>query len=167
MLPKKSGRLIVEMDEMWSFPYKKSSKAWIWLALDAESREVFGAYVGNRSAQSTQKLWEALPGVYRQCAVCYTDYREAYNAVLPIKRHQAVGKELGKRCSIGEYSPIRERTRKTNHIERFNNTVRQRVSRLVRKTLSFSKKLANHIGALWLFLRHYNSEIQSRYHHCS
>ena len=30
--------------------------------------------------------------------------------------------------------------------ERFNNTLRQRVSRLVRETLSFSKKLANHVG---------------------
>jgi IS1 family transposase len=46
-------------------------------------------------------------------------------------------------------------TRKTNHLERFNNTLRQRVSRLVRETLSFSKKLANHIGAIKLFICHY------------
>src|SRR5262249_41540566 len=46
--------------------------------------------------------------------------------------------------------------RKTNHIERFNNTLRQRVSRLVRAALSFSKKLANHIGAIKLFICHYN-----------
>lgn len=155
VLPKKLGKLIVEMDEMWSFFSKdfskKSNKAWIWLALDAETREVVGAYVGNRSAQSARRLWESLPGVYRQCAVCYTDYWEAYEAVLPSKRHRAVGKESGR----------------TNHIERFNNTVRQRVSRLVRKTLSFPKKLENHIGALWLFLHHYNAEIQARYHHCS
>ncbi|MEG4589258.1 IS1 family transposase, partial [Microcoleus sp. MOSTC5] len=45
---------------------------------------------------------------------------------------------------------------KTNHIERFNNTLRQRVCRLVRKTLSFSKKLENHIGAIWYFIHHYN-----------
>lgn len=112
VLPKKPGKLIVEMDEIWPFFCKKSNKAWIWLASDAESREVVGAYVGNRSAQSAQRLWESLPGVYRQCAVYYTDYWEAYDAVLPVKRHRAVGKESGK----------------TNHIERFNNTVRQRVS---------------------------------------
>src|SRR4028118_134061 len=45
--------------------------------------------------------------------------------VLPFKRHRPVGKESGK----------------TSHIERLNNTLRQRISRLVRKTLSFSKKL--------------------------
>jgi IS1 family transposase len=46
--------------------------------------------------------------------------------------------------------------RKTNHIERFNNTLRQRVSRLVRDALSFSKKRANHIGAMKLFIYHCN-----------
>ena len=38
----------------------------------------------------------------------------------------------------------------------FNNTLRQRVSRLVREALSFSKKLANHIGAIKLFIYQYN-----------
>ena len=48
---------------------------------------------------------------------------------------------------------------KTNHIERFNCTLRQRVSRLVRRTLSFSKKLVNHVGAIWLFVHHYNASL--------
>ena len=60
--------------------------------------------------------------------------------MLPAKRHRPVGKETGE----------------TAHIERFNNTLRQRVSRLVRAALSFSKKLANHIGAIKLFICHYN-----------
>jgi IS1 family transposase len=42
----------------------------------------------------------------------------------------------------------------TNHSERCNNTLRQRVGRLVRKTLAFSKKLENHIGAIWYFIHH-------------
>jgi hypothetical protein len=37
-----------------------------------------------------------------------------------------------------------------------NNTLRQCVARLVRDALSFSKKLANHIGAINLFFCHYN-----------
>jgi IS1 family transposase len=47
----------------------------------------------------------------------------------------------------------------TNYIERFNNTLRQRVSRLVRKTLSFSKSLENHIGAIWYFIHYYNASL--------
>jgi IS1 family transposase len=68
-----------------------------------------------------------------QCAVSYTDIGSAYQQVFPSKRHQAVGKQTGK----------------TNYIERFNCTLRQRISPLVRKTLSFSKKFENHVGAIW------------------
>ncbi len=128
--PKKPGRLTLQLDEIWSFVGAKDNKQWIWLAIDADTREIVGCYVGNRTRQSAKKLWQSLPPVYRQCAVCYTDFWEAYEQVLPSKRHQAVGKETGKTC----------------YIERFNNTLRQRVGRLVRKTLSFSKKLSN---SLW------------------
>jgi len=37
----------------------------------------------------------------------------------------------------------------TKRIERFNCTMKQQISRLVRSTLSFSKKLSNHVGAIW------------------
>ena len=47
----------------------------------------------------------------------------------------------------------------TNAVERFNCTLRQRVSRLVRLSLLFSKKLANHIGAIKYFICHYNQEV--------
>lgn len=51
---------------------------------------------------------------------------------------------------------ITKQARKTNHIERFNTTLRQRVSRLVRETLSFSTKLVHHIGAINYFICSYN-----------
>lgn len=143
---KKKGRLTIECDEMWSFVEMKSNKQWIWLAIDRDSREIVGLYIGDRDRAGAEGLWNSLPPVYRQCAVCYTDFWSAYEEVFPSKRHRGVGKESGK----------------TNHIERFNCTVRQRVSRLVRKTLSFSKKLENHIGAIWNFILYYNSEIAPR-----
>jgi insertion element IS1 protein InsB len=65
---------------------------------------------------------------------------ESYKGVVPAERHRAITKKA----------------RKTNHIERFNNTLRQRLSRVVRETLSFSKKLAHHIGAIKYFICHYN-----------
>jgi insertion element IS1 protein InsB len=63
-----------------------------------------------------------------------------YEGVIPVAQHKAINKLA----------------RRTNHVERFNNTLRQRVSRLVRETLSFSKKLAHHIGAIQYFICHYN-----------
>jgi insertion element IS1 protein InsB len=121
----------------------KGNKQWVWLALDADTREIVGVYIGARDETAAHQLWKSLPGVYRQCATAYTDFWAAYTAVLPSKRHRAVGKETGK----------------TSYIERFNNTLRQRVSRLVRKSLSFSKSLDNHIGAIWYFIHAYNKSL--------
>ncbi|BAP56510.1 transposase, IS1 family [Thioploca ingrica] len=98
---------------------------------------------GDRRHQTAQQLWDSLPGVYRQCAISYTDFGESYSMLFPNSRYHAVGKETGQ----------------TNHIERFNCTLRQRISRVVRKTLSFSKRLSNHIGASWYFIHHYNAAI--------
>jgi insertion element IS1 protein InsB len=70
----------------------------------------------------------------------YTDQSAAYLGVIPAARHRAITKL----------------TRKTNHIERFNNTLQQRVSGLVRSTLAFSKKMDNHLGAIRYFICHYN-----------
>lgn len=144
--PKAPQRLTVQMDELWSFVDDKGQEQWVWLAIDVQTREIVGCHIGDRSGASAQALWASLPAVYRQCAVCYTDFWSAYPVALPRKRHRAVGKETGK----------------TIYIERFNNTLRQRASRLVRKTLSFSRKLANHIGAIWNFIHHYNESLRAK-----
>jgi IS1 family transposase len=140
---KRKGRLTIECDELWSYVENSDNKQLVWLAIDRDTREVVGVYIGDRSAVSAQALWESLPPVYRQCAVSYTDFWEAYGAIFPSKRHRAVGKETGQ----------------TAHIERFNCTLRQRISRLVRKTLLFSKKFANHVGAIWYFIHNYNASL--------
>ena len=79
---KKVGRLTIQLDEMWSFVSSKENKQWVWLAIDANSREIVGVFVGDRSRQSATKLWQSLPPVYRQCGICYTDFWEAYEQVL-------------------------------------------------------------------------------------
>jgi insertion element IS1 protein InsB len=55
-----------------------------------------------------------------------------------------------------QHKAITKQARETNHIERFNSTLRQRMSRLGRETLSFSKKLAPHIGAIKYCVCYYN-----------
>lgn len=130
-------------DELWSFVDNNGNKQWVWLAMDADTREIIGAHIGSRGQESAQALWASLPAVYRQCAVIYTDAWEAYKVVLPSKRHRAVSKDSDK----------------TSYIERFNCTLRQRVSRFVRRSLAFSKSLSNHIGLLWNFIHHYNKSL--------
>jgi insertion element IS1 protein InsB len=132
--------LEIEADELWSFVGKKANPQWLWLALDARSRQVLAFHVGDRSRKSARQLWNQLPALYRQRATFYTDAYAPYGSVIPKAQHRTITKAA----------------RKTNHVERFNGTLRQRLSRLVRSALSFSKSLANHIGAIRYFLCHYN-----------
>lgn len=81
------GKLTIECDELWSFVFSKSNPFYIWLAIDRKTREIVGCYIGDRTRQSAQKLWDSLPPVYRQCAVAYTDFWGAYEKVIPSKRH--------------------------------------------------------------------------------
>jgi insertion element IS1 protein InsB len=103
-------------------------------------RQGVAFHVGDRSRDSAQELWAKSPLVYQERPTFPTDQYDAYLGVIPVARHEAITKKA----------------RKTNHIERFNNTLRQRVARLLRETLSFSKKLANHIGAIKFFICHDN-----------
>jgi insertion element IS1 protein InsB len=137
--------LIIECDEMWSFVESKKTPVYIWLAIDRHSRAIVGCFIGDRTRQSARKLWASLPAIYQSCTLAYTDFWQAYQTVIPRKSHRAVGKESGQ----------------TNQIERLNNTFRQRLSRLVRSSLSVSKKLDRHIGAIWYFIHSYNSELAS------
>jgi insertion element IS1 protein InsB len=73
-----------------------------------------------------------MPLVSRAQARLHTDHYAVEKGVLPAEQHQAITKPA----------------RKAYHIERFNTTLRQRVSHLVREALSFSKTLANHLGAM-------------------
>ena len=133
-------RLEVEADDMQSFVKKKENKQWMWIAMDAKRRQVIAFHVGDRSRRSAKRLWGKIPEAHRQHATFYTDQYVVYEGVMPAAQHRAISKLA----------------RKSNHIERFNNTLRQRVSRLVREALSFSKKLANHIGAIKMFICHDN-----------
>ncbi len=100
-----------------------------------------GIAVGDRSEQTCRVLWHSLPADYRKRAVLYSDELECYAAVLPLKRHRPVGKEAGE----------------TAHIELFNNTLRQRCTNLVQKTLSFSKDERLHHTRIHIFIDHHTA----------
>lgn len=135
---------MLELDELWSFVYRKSEKVWVWLALCRETRQVVAFVMGDRSRATCKRLWEAIPQSYKG-SICYSDFWEAYQEVIPEEQHQATAKEEGE----------------TSHVERWINTLRQRLSRFVRKTLSFSKSPQMHYSSLKLFVYRYNLERRS------
>jgi insertion element IS1 protein InsB len=140
LAPAREGE-ILELDELWSFVFEKRRKRWIWLALCRRTRQVVAYAIGDRGEKTCRKLWECIPESYRAAeGLFYSDFWESYQKVFPEDRHQAVGKESGQ----------------TNHVERWNGTLRQRLGRFVRKTLSFSKSEQMHEICLLLFLHYYN-----------
>jgi insertion element IS1 protein InsB len=119
---------------------KKANAQWRWLAMEKQTRQILAFHLGDRSRDRAKQLWANLPAVYRENATFYTDRYAAYLGVIPPAQHKAVTKYA----------------RKTHHSERFNNTLRQRISRLVRSTLAFSKKAGHHVGAIRYFICHYH-----------
>jgi IS1 family transposase len=85
------------------------------------------------------RLWQAIPHEYKHCHT-FSDFWHAYQYVFPAETHHCVGKETGE----------------TAHMERWNNTLRQRVGRYVRQTLSFSKSDEYHDMITKWFIVQYN-----------
>lgn len=136
--------VVLELDELWSFVYCKGNKRWVWLALCKQTRQVVACVIGGRGVATCRHLWKAVPEAFKH-GICFSDFWEAYQAVIPEERHQSVGKDSGL----------------TSHVERFDNTIRQRLARFVRRTLSFSKSDHMHLFCLHLFLHRYNLERQA------
>src|SRR5215210_1023396 len=137
-----SEALALELDELCSFVGKKADKRWVRLALARHTPQVVAYAVGDRSERTCRRLWRGIPESYKG-GRCYSDFWEAYGGVVPEELHEAVSKESGELA----------------HVERWNNTLRQRLARFVRRTLSFSKSDEMHEICLELFLHRYNAAI--------
>ena len=136
----------IELDEVWTFIRHKGQQVWVWVALSFQSRQVLAMVVGDRSAKTCRKLWERLPEAYRNVLV-YTDLHHPYFAVIPRELHR----------------PSKKGSGLTNTVERFNLTLRQRVGRCVRKTLSFSRSWTMHLLCLRIYIDGYNRYCLTRF----
>jgi IS1 family transposase/transposase-like protein len=130
---------VLELDEVWSFVLSKDQQRWIWVALCRRTRQIVAYYIGDRTETSCLQLWRRIPPPYKRCH-SFSDFWDAYQRVFATDRHQSVGKDSGQ----------------TSHIERWFNTLRQRLARFVRKTLSFSKSDQFHAFVFRLFVHQHN-----------
>jgi len=118
---------------------KQTNNGFGW-SRDKFSKQIIAVQIRDHSEESAKKLYEQIPDEIRENAVFYSDLWKAYGEVIPAEQHIKCEKGISL----------------TTTIERFNCTLGQRVSRLVRKSLSFSKKQENHEGAIRYFICHYN-----------
>jgi insertion element IS1 protein InsB len=92
---------------MWPFVGDKQNKQGLWLTIDRDNQSIVAAHIADRGISGAQGLWASMPPHYRDKAHCYTDYWEAYQAVIPSEQHDVVGKHTGLK----------------NHIESLNLTM--------------------------------------------
>ena len=137
LLPFEAGDEL-EFDEAWTFVLRRKNKVWLWLALCRRTRQIVAFALGCRGVKTCRILWSRIPQAYK-AGRCFADIWEAYARVLPAE-------------SLEQSEPYGP----TNHIERFNRTLRQRMGRLTRETASFSKCDLMHQIAIHLFIHHYN-----------
>lgn len=135
----------IQLDELWSFVGNKNCQQWVWLVLNPVNRQIIAFHIGGRGAEDAHLFYDKIPAFFKGTVAFFSDYWQAYVKAFQNEIHFAVGKDSGL----------------TAYIERFNNTLRQRIPRLVRKTLSFSKSINNHFGAIKHFICDYNLKIKT------
>jgi len=133
---------VLEFDEVWSFVFKKERQRWLWTALCRRTRQIVAFVIGDHGIRACRRLWNKIPEAYKRCHT-FSDFWQAYAAVFDTETHCCVGKETGQ----------------TAHMERWNNTLRQRIGRYIRKTLSFSKSDTYHHIVTKCFIAQYNLSV--------
>ena len=128
---------MLECDELCTFVRNQHRLLWIWLAMDRHTRRIVGCFLGDRDTLGAYGLWHNLETPYLD-AVCHTDGLAAYKSVVFGALHRIGG---------------------TQHIERFNATLRARLAHLVRRSLSFSRRQSHLETVLWLFIHRYNASL--------
>ena len=116
---------------MWSFVGNKKRQRWLWYAWEPRLKRIIAHVFGSRSKKTLCKLLKLLSGF--SVAFWCTDGYRAYNEKLPKAKH-IVGKLY------------------TQRIERENLTLRNRLKRLNRKTLGYSKLAEMHDRIIGTFI---------------
>ena len=135
---------VIEFDELCGFCQNKKNKPWIWAAISRNTRQIVAYVIGDRSELTFKRLLRKIPIEYLKCQ-SYSDYWKSYGILKAKENHQQVGKESGQ----------------TKHIERYWATLRARITRYVRKSLSFSRKLRYHHLVTKMFIVDYNQNCLS------
>ena len=135
---------VLELDELWSFVRTKRNQRWSGLPSVVEP---------DRSSPASSAT--AAPTVAWLCA---SSSPKATALVVPAATS---GRRINWPSTPQRTAPWARKAGETAHVERWNNTLRQRLARFVRKTLAFSKSDHFHNAALKLFIHDYNLQCLS------
>ena len=160
----------LELDETWSFIRKKQQHlqaddpaefgdAYLWLALDAQTKLIVSYLVGKRTGENARALLTDLRGRVINRPQITTDafhvYEEAVAATFGSDVDYVMMNKRAGTYPIRRGQPDLTQVT-TNHIERCNLNVRTQLRRHTRRTSGHSKKLEHHRAAVALTIAHYN-----------
>lgn len=167
--------LFLQMDELWSYLFKKQRQLWVFIGFEVESRFWLNFELGSRTTYTATKLVAGIKRFLKSYPLdkplkISTDKLAAYkNALESVFTEtvyvylQIVKKRILRRlvtvqkCFVkGSAADFTGKSQNTSYIERFNLTLRQRVSYLQRKSLGYCKSKANFNTLLWINLFDYN-----------
>lgn len=178
----------LELDEAWSYIYCKEKHAtperklagfgdaWVWIALDAETKLVPVWLVGDRGAGCATEFMRDLEKrlanrvqltsdglkVYLEAVedafgadVDYAQLIKQYGESAEPEKRYSPATCIGARKVSVQGKPNMAKV-STSYIERQNLSLRMGCRRFTRLTNAFSKKVENHAAAVSLYFMHYN-----------
>jgi insertion element IS1 protein InsB len=131
---------------MWSFVKNKIHRVWFWFALCKRTKQIVAYHLGSRDSQDCKLFWDKVPKGYKEVQT-YSDLHYTYDEVLSSYKHKSKSKK----------SDL------TTKIERFNLTIRNKIGRLVRKSLSYSRCELTHEACIRIFIHDYNKKIAQKF----
>ena len=141
-------------------------EAWVFVAIDADTKLVISYVMGNRDAANAYRLMTDLrrrtTGEFQLTTDGFSAYRDAAELAFGTDVHfgqlmkvYSGDEVVGTRPVVVAGTPNVAKI-STSYVERNNLTMRMSVWRLARKTSAFLKKAANHVAALHLYFAYYN-----------
>ncbi|MGC8401268.1 IS1 family transposase [Enterobacter mori] len=126
--------LICELDEQWSFVGSKAQQHWLWYAYNTKTGGVLAYTFGPRNDETCRELLALLTPF--SIGMVTSDDWGSYAREVPKEKH-LTGKIF------------------TQRIERNNLTLRNRIKRLARKTICFSRSVEIHEKVIGSFIEKY------------
>lgn len=167
----------IQLDELWTYKWKRTIKQWIWIAFDAGTRLWIAFHVGSRTKKQAKiflgkvkkrvkppKLFtsdglatyqEVLRELFPKAPHGIVVKKRKRNRVVEVRRY-LIGGHILSRVVIHIKNLVASRVINTSYVERFNLTLRRGLASLNRKTLEAAKTEKQLKGDLYVYQLYYN-----------
>ncbi len=96
----------LQVDEMWSYVGNKKNQQWLWLVMDAKTRQILAFQVGDRSKQTGESLMAKVPQEIKK-KPCFTQTSSQLTTKLSHGNSiNPLGKSLGRQIILRDLTAL-------------------------------------------------------------